>query len=173
MRVLRVLNPGVVFVLVLGLLGPAQGLADGSATATGRDGAVTAPVADRAQLRLGDQLLSVEIADTDPLRMQGLMFRKHLGENEGMLFIWPRPQRVAMWMKDTHIPLSVAFIDQDLRIRNIAHMDPLSLQSHPSLGPVQFALEVNRGWFEAHGVRPGQRIDDLQNLLRERAPENP
>lgn len=117
------------------------------------------------ELTLADQTLQVEIAQTPATMSQGLMHRDHLPEDRGMLFVWPRDQVVGMWMKNTRIPLSVAFIDREYRILNIADMQPHSLQTHPSAGPARYALEVNQGWFARNGIAAGTRIDDLEHLL--------
>lgn len=117
------------------------------------------------ELSLANQTLQVEIAHTPATMSQGLMHRDHLPEDHGMLFLWPRDQVVGMWMKNTRIPLSVAFIDRDYRILNIADMQPHSLRTHPSTGPARYALEVNQGWFARHGIEAGTRIDDLERLL--------
>jgi len=118
-----------------------------------------------AELPIADRTLTVEIAATPQAMARGLMFREHLPDDHGMLFIWPGEQVVGMWMQNTLIPLSVAFIDSEYRVRNIADMEPHSRRVHASDGPVRYALEVNRGWFERHGVRPGTRIDGLSALL--------
>lgn len=120
-----------------------------------------------AELPIADQTLTVEIANTPETMARGLMFREHLPEYHGMLFIWPQDQVVGMWMQNTLIPLSVAFIDREYRVLNIADMEPNSRRVHPSDGPVRYALEVNRGWFDRHGVRPGTHIDGLAALLSE------
>lgn len=117
------------------------------------------------ELAIADRTLVVEIADTPETMSRGLMFREYLPEDHGMLFIWPAEQVVGMWMKNTRIPLSVAFIDRDLRIRNIADMEPHSRRVHASQGPVRFALEVNRGWFDHNGITAGMRLDGLEALL--------
>lgn len=127
-------------------------------------GADSLPV---GELPIADRTLTVEIADTPESMARGLMFREHLPEDHGMLFVWPTDQVVGMWMKNTLIPLSVAFIDREYRIRNIAHMEPRSLRVRASEGPVRYALEVNRGWFERHGVTSGMRIDGLEALVGE------
>ncbi len=121
------------------------------------------------ELMIADQTLTVEIAATPRAMARGLMFREHMPESHGMLFVWPGDQVVAMWMKNTLIPLSVAFIDHDLRVLNIADMEPRSLELHPSRGPARFALEVNQGWFDRHGVEAGARIEDLERLLADLA----
>jgi uncharacterized protein len=117
------------------------------------------------ELRLAGQILTVEIASTPETMTLGLMYREHMPDDHGMLFIWPADQIVAMWMKNTLIPLSVAFIDSDFRVLNIADMEPHSRQVHPSNGPARYALELNRGWFARHGVEAGSRIDGLERLL--------
>lgn len=117
------------------------------------------------ELTIADRTLTVEIADTPETMSRGLMFRDHLPEDHGMLFIWPGQQVVGMWMMNTRIPLSVAFIDRELRIRNIADMEPHSRHVHASQGPVRYALEVNRGWFERNGITAGMRLDGLETLL--------
>ncbi|AGA32159.1 protein of unknown function DUF192 [Thioalkalivibrio nitratireducens DSM 14787] len=119
-----------------------------------------------AELRLADRTLTVEIAATPETMSRGLMFREHLPEDHGMLFVWPADQVVAMWMKNTFVPLSVAFLDRDFRILNIADMEPRSLRPHRSHGRARYALEVNQGWFERHGLGPGDRIGDLERVLQ-------
>jgi uncharacterized protein len=116
-------------------------------------------------LSIADQALRVEIAATPAAISRGLMFREHLPDDHGMLFIWPHDQVVGMWMQNTRVPLSAAFIDRDFEVRNIADMEPYSRRVHPSDGPVRYALEVNRGWFERHGVAPGDRLDGLSALI--------
>jgi uncharacterized protein len=121
------------------------------------------------ELRVAEQTLTVEIAATPQEMARGLMFREHMPETHGMVFIWPGDQVVAMWMKNTLIPLSVAFIDRDFRVLNIADMEPRSLRTHPSHGPARYALEVNQGWFSRHGVEVGTRLDDLERLVTDLA----
>lgn len=125
------------------------------------------------ELRVADQTLTVEIAATPQAMAKGLMFREHMPEAHGMLFVWPGDQVVAMWMKNTLIPLSVAFIDRDFQVLNIADMEPLSLRTHPSHGAARYALEVNQGWFARHGVEAGTRIDDLERLVTDLAGRRP
>ncbi|WP_155999201.1 DUF192 domain-containing protein [Thioalkalivibrio sp. ALJ16] len=116
-------------------------------------------------LAVGEQTLSVEIAATDRSRRVGLMHRDHLPDDHGMLFIWPRAAEYGMWMQNTRIPLDVAFIDADYTIANIARMTPHSTRIHSARRPVPYALEVNAGWFERHGIKPGDRIPDLERLV--------
>ncbi len=118
-----------------------------------------------ATIQVGDQPLRVEIAATGPARMQGLMHRDHLPDDQGMLFVYPDVAPRSFWMKDTRIPLSIAFADQDGKIVRIAHMEPFDTGHTKSLYPAKYALEVNRGWFEAHGVRKGDTLTGIPNDL--------
>lgn len=111
-------------------------------------------------LVIGDACLSVEVVDTPEERSRGLMFRESLDWNSGMLFVYPGPRRMGFWMKNTYIPLSVAFIDEDKKIIAIYDMEPLRydiVYSPPF--PARYALEVNQGWFEANGVGVGDVVE--------------
>jgi len=100
----------------------------------------------------------VEVARTPEERSLGLMGRKSLGKDEGMLFIFETEDRHSFWMKNTLIPLSIAFIDRDRRIVWITDMKPLTLDSHVPPKPILYALEMNKGWFSAHGIKVGDAI---------------
>lgn len=103
--------------------------------------------------------LTVEIADTERLRMTGLMHRKELPRGRGMLFVFDREQRMNFWMKNTLIPLSIAYIDRDGVIREIYDMKPLDISvTYPSAAPALYALEVNRGWFGSNNISAGCKI---------------
>ncbi|MEB2309963.1 MAG: DUF192 domain-containing protein [Candidatus Brocadiaceae bacterium] len=102
--------------------------------------------------------LEVELATTPEDQILGLMYRDHLGDNEGMLFIFPTEKELSFWMKDTHIPLSLAFIKEDGRIVQIESMKPYSLDTHVSREKVKYALEMKEGWFTMHKVKEGDRI---------------
>jgi len=115
-------------------------------------------------LRIKNREVRVEIAMTEQTRLRGLMFRDNLAENSGMLFGYPRPEVSAMWMKNTKIALSVAFIDTSGRILNIAEMEPFSEEPHASAGAAAYALEMNRGWFRKNGVKAGDRVEGLNKL---------
>jgi uncharacterized protein len=112
-------------------------------------------------VKVGGHPLRVEIAASDPQRMQGLMYRKKLGRDDGMLFIFDEPAYQSMWMKNTLIPLSVAFIDGEGRILNILDMEPQTLETHTSAGPAVYAIETNKGWFEENRVKPGEKVTGL------------
>ena len=102
--------------------------------------------------------IKVEIARTDEERARGLMYRDKLPDGKGMLFVFEYDQQLSFWMKNTYIPLSIAFIASDGRIIDIKDMQPLDLSSVQSSRPVRYALEVPRGWFSRVGVRPGDRV---------------
>jgi len=115
-------------------------------------------------LKIAGHSLRVEVANTEPARLRGLMFRSNLPESHGMVFIYPEEGRHAMWMKNTPIPLSVAFIDRSGRILNIEDMEPYSERSHAAAGDAKYALEVSRGWFSRRGIKPGDRVEGLKKL---------
>ncbi len=106
--------------------------------------------------------LRVEVAHTDATRMQGLMHRRMLPENRGMLFVFSEVALHGMWMMNTHIPLSVAFLDERGVIINIADMEPQTRNTHPAARPAKYALEVNRGWFKKRGIRPGAKVEGIE-----------
>jgi uncharacterized membrane protein (UPF0127 family) len=103
----------------------------------------------------------VEVADTPHLRNRGLMFRESIPENSGMLFSFPDNSQRSFWMKNTHVPLSIAFIDQDGFIDNIERMKPHCLENTYSMGATPFALEMNDGWFQKNGFTKGSRVLNL------------
>jgi uncharacterized membrane protein (UPF0127 family) len=109
----------------------------------------------KVPLYIKDKEIWVEVAKTPEERAKGLMNRRHLGENEGMLFIFEREDVHGFWMKNTLIPLSIAFIDKEGRIVKIADMKPLTLESHNPPKPILYALEMNQGWFSAHNIKAG------------------
>ncbi|MGM0677126.1 MAG: DUF192 domain-containing protein [Pseudomonadota bacterium] len=109
-------------------------------------------------LTVGEHTLMVERAMDRVSRRQGLMFREHLPDGQGMLFAWPHDAHYSMWMKNTYIPLDVAFISADHRITDIMTMQPETTHPHTASKPVRFALEVNAGWFERHGIEPGDKV---------------
>ncbi|HET9651314.1 MAG TPA: DUF192 domain-containing protein [Usitatibacter sp.] len=114
-----------------------------------------------ARVKVAGHDLKVEVASSEPQRMQGLMYRRKLGHNEGMLFIFDEPAYHAMWMKNTLIPLSVAFIDAKGEILNILDMEPQTLDTHMAAGPATYAIETNKGWFAENQVKPGDKVTGL------------
>ena len=96
--------------------------------------------------------VEVEIADDYAERQRGLMERTELAENAGMLFVFDSEEQLSFWMRNTLIPLSIAYIDAEEQIIDIQDMQPLDETSHPSAEPAMYALEVNQGFFDEHGV---------------------
>ena len=119
-----------------------------------------------ATVKVASHPLKVEVAADEPQRMQGLMHRKSMGKEEGMLFIFDEPAYHSMWMKNTLIPLSVAFIDRDGVILNILDMEPQTLDSHMAAGPAVYALETNKGWFAAKKIKAGDKVTGLPKATR-------
>ena len=116
------------------------------------------------QLSTGMHLIRAEVADSMGTRMEGLMHRKSMPQGSGMVFVFEENAPHCMWMKNTFIPLSVAFIDESSVIINIADMQPHSEQSHCAARPARYALEMNKGWFAQRGVKPGARMSGLERL---------
>jgi uncharacterized membrane protein (UPF0127 family) len=116
------------------------------------------------QLSAGMHLIRAEVADTTPSRTRGLMHRKSMPQGAGMVFVFEDLAPHCMWMKNTLIPLSVAFIDAAGAIINIADMQPHSEQSHCATRPARYALEMNKGWFAERGIKPGAKLRGLEKL---------
>jgi len=115
----------------------------------------------KSALTIGTRKIQVEVAKTEQERQRGLMYRKSLGRDKGMLFAFGAPAQACMWMKNTHIPLSVAFIDHAGRIVNIEDMQPQTTISHCGKGLVWYALEMNQGWFSKNHIQPGNLVKGL------------
>jgi len=116
------------------------------------------------ELAAGMHLIRAEVADSMSTRMTGLMHRKSMAPNAGMVFVFGENATHCMWMKNTLIPLSVAFIDEAGAIINIADMQPHSEQSHCAARPARYALEMNKGWFAQRGVKAGAKLRGLEKL---------
>jgi uncharacterized membrane protein (UPF0127 family) len=112
-------------------------------------------------LSAGMHRIHAEVAADFGSRSRGLMFRESLAANAGMLFIFDEAQAHCMWMKNTLVPLSVAFLDERGVIINIAEMAPQTENSHCAAKPARYALEMNRGWFAARGIKPGAPIGGI------------
>ena len=115
-------------------------------------------------LKLQQRQILVEIAATEASRNQGLMFRTSLPDDQGMLFVFDTPSRSCFWMKNTLIPLSIAFIDQAGKIINILDMQPQSLDNHCPAATMQYALEMPQGWFRDAGIQAGDSVQNLPAL---------
>ena len=124
-----------------------------------------APEARITGALLGGRELALEVVSTPDQMRTGLMFRDHLDENAGMLFVYPAPQPLSFWMKNTRLPLSIAFIRADGTIANVRDMAPFDEKTfHQSVGDCVYALEVNQGWFARHGVVRGQKVRFLKTV---------
>ena len=123
--------------------------------ARAQDGPQTLPA---IRLSAGMYAIRAEVARAPEERYTGLMFRKTLGTDEGMLFVFEQPGQQCFWMKNTLLPLSMAFIADDGTIVNIEAAKPLTLDDHCSVKPVRFVLEMNDGWFARRGIKVGMKI---------------
>lgn len=117
-----------------------------------------------AELGAGMYRIAAEVADTFQARQRGLMQRRAMPLNHGMVFVFPEDAIHCMWMKNTYLPLSVAFIDADGGLINVADMQPQTEDSHCAAAPARFALEMNLGWFAARGIGPGARLRGFDRL---------
>lgn len=112
----------------------------------------------RAQLQAGMHVLDVQLAQTPEQRQIGLMWRQEMPQHEGMLFVFEQAATQCFWMRNTLIPLSAAFLADDGAIVNIVDMKPQSDDSHCSIKPVRYVLEMNVGWFAKRQLKPGYKL---------------
>jgi hypothetical protein len=138
--------------LALSAAGMGQGLAQGSL-----------PV---LELSAGMYRIEAEVAANDQHRQVGLMNRKTMPAQRGMLFVFQQERTHCMWMRNTLIPLSVAFIDADGYIINIENMQPQTEDNHCAKVPARYALEMNEGWFAQRGIKPGFRLQGIDKAPR-------
>ena len=117
------------------------------------------PKLEAVSIKVGGAMVLAEIARTDVERQRGLMFRTKLEDGTGMLFVFDKDERLAFWMKNTVLPLSLAYIASDGTIRQIVDLEPQSLAGVQADRSVRYALEVPKGWFERAGVRVGDAVD--------------
>ncbi len=120
--------------------------------------------AGRVELFAGMHRISAEVASDYSTRAVGLMDRAAMLSYEGMIFVYPEKATHCMWMRNTLIPLSVAFLDDDGTIINIEKMTPQTDDNHCARSPARFALEMNAGWFAARGIQAGARIKGVEAL---------
>ena len=124
-------------------------------------GAAAADALPTVPLSINDHQIRAEVAATPEQRSTGLMHRFSLRPDHGMIFVFERPGPQSFWMKNTFIPLSIAFIAPDGRIINIDDMAPQDETSHRSKGPALYALEMRKGWFAERGIRAGDFVKGL------------
>jgi len=116
------------------------------------------------ELSAGMYRIEVEVAANLRDRMSGLMQRKTMAMQKGMLFVFPNAARHCMWMRNTHLPLSVAFLDERGRIINVEDMQPETDDSHCAALPARYALEMNLGWFRERGLAPGFALTGIDKV---------
>lgn len=154
------------------LLGFALLLASGPGCARGEapvavPAVVAVPQGPTIPLRIGEATLSAEVADTDAERQLGLMHRDGLAPDHGMVFVYPDERPRGFWMRNTRIPLAIAFLDAQGRIVSLAEMAPFDERTTPSGRPAMYAVEMEQGWFQAHGVKVGAKVEGLPGPSRE------
>ena len=144
---LRLFSPLIVWLVI--------GLAPSAATWSQELPQITL---QRARLGAGIYQIDVQLALTPTEQQTGLMHRKDMAQQEGMLFVFPQPSTQCFWMKNTLLPLTAAFVADDGRIVNLVDMKPLSLDSHCSEEPVRYVLEMNQGWFARKNIKAGFKL---------------
>lgn len=117
-------------------------------------------------IRVGPHPVAAEVAATPDQRTIGLMYRFSLPADHGMLFVFPEPQPLSFWMRNTYIPLSIAYIDVEGRILNVVEMPPRSDATHPSRGEALYALEMRKGWFAERGIGPGAMVEGIAAAIK-------
>ncbi|MBW8465338.1 DUF192 domain-containing protein [Acidovorax sp.] len=112
----------------------------------------------RVELAAGMHRIDAQVAASPQERQTGLMHRKDMPQHEGMLFVFEQPAQQCFWMKNTLLPLTAAFVDDDGTIVNLADMKPQTLDSHCSAKPVRYVLEMNQGWFAKKNIKAGAKL---------------
>lgn len=143
--------------------GRVGGLLAGLAALAGGAGVARAQL-PLAELGAGMYRIEAEVAHTFPTRQSGLMNRRTMPPQRGMVFVFPEEATHCMWMKNTLLPLSVAFVDAKGRVINIADMQPHTEDNHCAAAPARFALEMNLGWFRERGIKPGDMLRGFERL---------
>jgi uncharacterized protein len=113
---------------------------------------------NRIKLSAGMHQIDTQLALTPDQRQTGLMWRKEMPMHEGMLFVFEQPSVQCFWMKNTLLPLTAAFVDDDGTIVNLVDMKPQALDSHCSIKPVRYVLEMNQGWFAKRAIKAGSKL---------------
>lgn len=131
-------------------------------------GLVNAALAEmpRMDLTIGMYRIDAEVAADQNNRMQGLMQRRTMQPQQGMLFVFTEANRHCMWMRNTFLPLSVAFLDEQGNILNIEDMEPQTEDNHCAARPARFALEMNKGWFAQKGIKAGAKLNGIDKAPR-------
>ena len=116
-------------------------------------------IQDRFAIKVGGQAVQMQVAILPYEMQQGLMFVKSMGADEGMIFVYDRPQQMSFWMRNTELPLDIGFFDPDGKLKEVYPMYPHDERPVQSLGVRQFALEMNQGWYRQHRLQAGDEID--------------
>lgn len=117
----------------------------------------------KARIKIKNKILNIEIADTNKKKIKGLMYRRHLPWNSGMLFVYTSERILHFWMKNTYIPLDIGFFNKNKILVTVKNMKPLNETSVSSEVPVKYALEVNKGWFKKNNIRKGSKFLYINN----------
>jgi uncharacterized membrane protein (UPF0127 family) len=112
-------------------------------------------------IKVGGAPLKVEIVSDEENIKKGLMFRNELGPDSGMLFVFPKAAQRSFWMKNTNIPLSIAYVNEDNKILNIEDLIPHDTNGVDSQGKAKCAIETNKGWFKSNGIKPGDYVEGI------------
>lgn len=118
------------------------------------------------ELQAGFHRIEAEVAHMPETRARGLMHRREMAPQRGMLFVFTHDERHCMWMRNTFLPLAVAFMDGSGRITNIEEMQPQTEVNHCAARPARYALEMNAGWFAQRGIKPGDVIGGIGRAPR-------
>ena len=131
---------------------------------------VVKSIDDRFPIKIGDRVVQARVALSPAEMQRGLMFVKSMGTDEGMIFVFERPQMMSFWMRNTELPLDIGYLDADGTLREIYPMFPHDEKPVKSVSRHQLALEMNQGWFARAGVKPGVKLDmkALQDAIRAR-----
>ena len=121
-------------------------------------------ISQPVNLFAGMHHIEAELAATPSSRASGLMYRKSMPTQRGMLFVFPVAEKHCMWMKNTFLPLSVAFLDEQGSIINVEEMEPQTENNHCAVKPARYALEMNAGWFKSRGLDAGFKIAGVSKL---------
>lgn len=179
---MRRLSIHPLFILSLGLLlglslwlGSQQVRAEDETATAEPQAEVGQPQLDlpRERLRIGNKLVEVQVASTPEQRQMGLMWRQEMPADEGMLFMFPEAQMQCFWMRNTLLPLTAAFLDEQGRVVNFADMQPLSEASHCSEAPVRYVLELHQGWFHQRGLGAWNQVQIIRDDGATTAASNP
>lgn len=137
-----------------------RGVLAAACLAGGTAGAQDGPQTNlpRVKIGAGMHLIETQVALTPEQRQIGLMNRKEMPQGEGMLFVFEQPSTQCFWMKNTLLPLTAAFVEDDGTIANLVDMAPQTLDSHCSAKPVRYVLEMNQGWFAKKGIKAGSKL---------------